>query len=375
MPAKPIAGSELGHPRADLTLQDTLVVDATVHAYSMAEENWVPGPYRDRVPKQLAEMLNNGQQVTPDGDLKWALDRKRFLGGADPELLGRALFLESYTDMCVYHGTPMYGIFKDGGSPLWAGKRMQKMWPGRVALYGGVSPWEPGAVDEVERLVKEDEVVGIKMYPMDIVEGRLVSYRLDDPEIAFPILERARSLGVRVVATHKSIPQGRVPSEPFAPWDVAGAASTFPDLTIEIVHGGLAFLEETASQVHRFPNVAVNLENSAFIMVKQPAHFARLLGELIVRGGEDRIFWSSGATARHPQPFLQAFWNFQIPERMRDEYGYPELTAEIKQKILGLNHARLLGWDPEEMRTRIEQDDIGMIKELQEPWGGNEHDQ
>jgi predicted TIM-barrel fold metal-dependent hydrolase len=352
-----------------LTLDKVFVLDATVHAYSLAEDNWVPGPYRDLVPKALAEMLASGQHVTPDGDPKWALDRRRFLGGADPDLLGRALFLESYTDMCVYHSTPMYGIFKDGGSPLWAGKQMQKDWPGRVALYGGVSPWKDDAVDEVERLVVEDVAVGIKMYPMDIVEGRIASYRLDDPEIAFPILEKARSLGVKVVATHKSIPQGRVPSEPFAPFDVAGAAAAFPDLTIEIVHGGLAFLEETASQIQRFPNVAVNLENSGFLMVKQPARFAHLLGELIVRGGEDRIFWSSGATARHPQPFLQAFWDFQIPARLQDEYGYPELTPELKEKILGLNQARMLGWNVQEIRRGLEGDDVGMVKKLREPWG------
>ena len=131
--------------------------------------------------------------------------------GADPELLGKALFLESDTDICIYYGIPLYGMYKDGGSPLWAGKRMRELWPGRVELYGPVSPSQDGACDEVERLVAEDDVIGIKLYPMDIIKGEIVSCRLDDPEIAFPLLEKAQSLGIKVVAIHKSIPQGQVP--------------------------------------------------------------------------------------------------------------------------------------------------------------------
>lgn len=351
-------------------LEDVFVLDSTVHGYNTTRENYTPGPYRDRVAGQLSRMLLDGHQnLLPDGDPKWAMTAERFRRGADPELLGRALFHESDTDMCVYHGVPLYGIYRDGGSPLWVGKAMQEMWPGRVALYGPVSPWEPGAVEEVERLVTEDGVVGIKMYPMDIVRGEIQSYRLDDPEIAFPILERIQQLGVKVVATHKALPQGQVPSEPFAPWDVAGAATAFPDLTFEIVHGGIAFLEETAWQIQRFPNVAVNLEqSSAFLMIRQPARFAHLLGQLLFWGGADRIFWSSGAIGRHPQPFLERFWDFEIPKQMQEEYGYPELTEEIKRQILGLNHARLLGWDVPELRAKLASDPVGMAKTLEQPW-------
>ena len=86
------------------------------------------------------------------------------------------------------------------------------------------------------------------------------------------------------------------------------------------------------------------------------------------QGREDRIFWSSGATARHPQPFLSRFWEFQIPYRLREDYGYPELTEEIKEKILGKNQAAMLGWDLDEVRARVQNDGIGMRKELAEPW-------
>jgi hypothetical protein len=38
---------------------------------------------------------------------------------------------------------------------------------------------------------------------------------------------------------------------------------------------------------------------------------------------------------------IEALWRFEIPEQMRRDYGYPELTKAAKRKILGLNSARL----------------------------------
>ena len=43
----------------------------------------------------------------------------------------------------------------------------------------------------------------------------------------------------------------------------------FPDLTFEIVHGGMAFNEETAWLLGRFPNVWVNLETLNIVLVKR----------------------------------------------------------------------------------------------------------
>lgn len=361
----------VNHDQAARALRDVLVVDSTVHGYHTHPDNFVAGEYHSRVASQLSEMLFRGHRaIVPDGDAaRWTLPRERFMRGADPDLLGSALFAESATDVCFYHGTPLYGMFRDGGSPLWVGKEMRDRWPARVGLYGPISPWQPDALDILERLVDEDRVDGIKLYPLDLVDGEVKSYRLDDREIAFPIIERARALGIRVIATHKALPQGQVPTEPYAPWDVPGAALAFPDMTFEIVHGGLAYLEETAMQLQCFPNVCVNLENAATgLLWRQPRKFAHLLGELLLAGGEGRIFWSSGALAQHPRPFLELFWEFQIPEDLQRDYGYPELTEQSKRAILGENHLRVIGWDADSVRERIAQDEFGRQEALSEPW-------
>ena len=70
----------------------------------------------------------------------------------------------------------------------------------------------------------------------------------------------AEQLGVKVVAVHKSIPMGNAPTAPFRPDDIESPAADFPDLNFEIVHGGFTFVEETAFQLARFPNIYVNLE-------------------------------------------------------------------------------------------------------------------
>jgi hypothetical protein len=60
--------------------------------------------------------------------------------------------------------------------------------------------------------------------------------------------------------------------------------------------------------------------------------------------GEDRIvFGSDSVWYGSPQWQIEAFWRFQIPEAMRQKWGYPELTERAKRKILGLNSARLYG--------------------------------
>jgi hypothetical protein len=61
-------------------------------------------------------------------------------------------------------------------------------------------------------------------------------------------------------------------------------------------------------------------------------------------------------------PPIDALRAFQIPVAMREQYGYPELTPEIKAKILGLNAARIYGIDPVAARERSRSDDMAWIK-------------
>ena len=347
---------------------DSFVLDAVVHGYNFAPENQKGGV----ICQQLVGMIYHGFHCgfQPRGQSQWILDAYRFMHGADPALLSHALFAESQTDACIYHGVPVYGMFADGGSPLWVGKEMRERYPGRVLLYGPISPWQPGALEEVDRLVEEEGVVGLKLYPMDLIEGEIKNFHMDDPEVAFPIFERAQAKGIRSIAIHKAIPLGPVPIEPFQPTDVQSAAAAFPNLTFEIVHGGFAYLEETALQVARFPNITINLEGSSAYLANAPRKFAELIGTFLFWGGADRIIWATGSILLHPRPFIEAFWNFQMPDDLVNDYGFPPLTNEMKRGILGGNIARILGLDVEAMKQAAAGDEFAARTDLAAPWSG-----
>ena len=59
---------------------------------------------------------------------------------------------------------------------------------------------------------------------------------------------------------------------------------------------------------------------------------------------------------------IDAFRAFRIPLEMRERWGYPELTPRVKEKILGLNAARVYGIDPIAARQRARNDDLAWIK-------------
>src|SRR5258706_13438686 len=112
----------------------------------------------------------------------------------------------------------------------------------------------------------------------------------------------AASSASRVIAVHKAMPLGPVQMDPFRNGDVDYAAIDFPDLAFEVVHSGLAFLDEAALQIARFPNVYVGLESTAALAVRHPRKFARILREFLLAGGARKLFRASGASSPQPRP-------------------------------------------------------------------------
>ncbi|MGW7353684.1 amidohydrolase family protein [Streptomyces sp. NPDC054784] len=338
-------------------IEDVPVVDAVVHGYNSPPETW-KHPLAGVV---VDSLYNRYHRIfSPRDDPKWILDRHRF-ERVGPELLEHALFAESRTDFAVYHDIPLYGMYEQGASPLWIGREMRERNPDRVAVFGGIWPGHPDPVGEVDRLVDEEKVVGLKFYPYDIYDGRGETVRMDDVDSVFPILEHAQRRGIRSVAVHKAIAMVGCPVQPFAPGDLDNAFLAFPELNFQIVHGGFAFLEDTALQLSYYPNASVVLEGASAYLVNSPLRFAEILSAFVRAGAADRIIWGTGCTALHPQPLLDAFWEFQFPDWMIEGYGLPPLTKELKRKILGGNIARILDLkvtpDPAE-------------RELAEPWTG-----
>ena len=74
------------------------------------------------------------------------------------------------------------------------------------------------------------------------------------------------------------------PVRPFGVQDLEDALIAFPRLNFQIVHGGFAFLEETALLLSYFPNASVVLEGASAYIVNSPLKFAEILVRFLMTG-------------------------------------------------------------------------------------------
>ncbi|HTW25828.1 MAG TPA: amidohydrolase family protein [Acetobacteraceae bacterium] len=346
-----------------MSIDGMFVFDSVVHGFDSTTAN-----IASRYGKSLL-LGNHAFQwaMVPD---PYRLPPDRYFQPITADILESALFLETQVDAACYHTVPAFGFLHDF-SPMAIGLELKRRHPDRMILYGGISPLQgPRALDELDRQVEEWGISGLKLYPVDVIDGDVRVLRFDDRDLLYPVLERCRARGVRVVAVHKAMPLGAVAMDPFKNGDIDYAAIDFPDLAFEVVHSGFAFLDEAAAQIARFPNVYVGLESTASLAVRHPRKLARILGEFIMMGGAQKLFWSSGASSPHPRPVLEAFARLEMPAEMIEGDGYAPLTREVKADILGRNYARLHGIDLAATQAKIADDAIARRRAagLAEPW-------
>lgn len=339
----------------------TFVIDAVTHAYNLDPSNYRAGRYAESL-AQLIWGLHSGLSADPHRVVK----AEGFLKNWSVQELAHILFVESCIDVAVHHVLPLQTLYTDGLCSYEKTLEIKKRYPDRFLVYAGVDPLRgTAALDDLEKQAEELKPVGLKLYPAAWLGDsfRHTGWRMDDPSIAFPLFERARKLGIKNIAVHKGLPMGAVPLEPYKVDDIGGAADAFPDLNFEIVHGGMAFLDETGMQLSLFPNVYVNLEVTGALIVKRERWFAESLAALLKWAGPAKIMWGSGTVFSHPQPALHKFWEeFQLPEDLVSVAGM-QVTPEVKRMILGENYARYAGVDIEAAKKRISNDTFSKARE------------
>ncbi len=337
-------------------LEDVFVIDGVAHSYDYRDSNNAAGRYSESVTDLI---FGAHTALSPAG---YRVPREHYIRDWSVEETANMLFVESDYDLACHHVLEL-NAYKDGGSGLAKAREAKERWPDRFIVYAGVDPLKgQAALDELERQVEELDPVGLKLYPNSWGADGVSGWHMDDPEVAFPLFDKAQQLGLKAVAIHKAVPLGPVPMKHYRVDDIDAAADAFPDLAFEIVHGGMAFVEETAWQLARYPNVYVNLEVTASLTVAKPALFTQALAGLIGPSGAagiDRLIWGTGASVWHPDPPLQWFWNsFEFSEEMVEGLALPQIDKAAKRKILGENYARLIGLDIEAARQRIAGDEF-----------------
>ena len=247
----------------------------------------------------------------------------------------------------------------------------------RLLLHGRVNPNQPGDVEGMDELAERWGVSAWTTYTQWGPNGR--GYFLSDPDTGTPFIEKARSLGVKVICIHKGIPFGGRSYEHSLCDDVGVVARQFPDVSFIIYHSGWvpgqperayeqdARREGVDSLVHSLldngvppnSNVYAELGSTWRGVMGDPDSAAHCLGKLLKYVGEDNVLWGTDSIwYGSPQDQIQAFRSFQIAPELRERHGYPTITPALRAKVFGLNATRPYRISADEVLKRAGSDAI-----------------
>jgi predicted TIM-barrel fold metal-dependent hydrolase len=249
----------------------------------------------------------------------------------------------------------------------------------RMLAHGLVTPQLGGAdLDFMEMQAATLRVDAWKAYTGSCPKGFDRGWFVDDEKIAYPMLEKARKVGVRRFCVHKGLPLGPI-ADYNHPRDLIKAAKDFPDIDFLVYHSGLLGAAaakpsgevpwttefcEMKKQEPGLRNIYMEL-GSTFgqLVTTNPTACAHLLGQLLTAFGADHVLWGTDSIwYGSPQWQIEAFRRFEIPEALVERHGYPPLTRQVKEQIFGLNGARVFGVDVAAKRNEIPGDYLSRIK-------------
>jgi predicted TIM-barrel fold metal-dependent hydrolase len=128
--------------------------------------------------------------------------------------------------------------------------------PEHLIGYASVNPAYQGAqaaVDELERAVVELGLSGVKLYPM------YQHWRVNDPEIAFPVYEKALALGIPVMIHQAGSTRIDASLELGRPALLDDIGRTFRDLRVIVAHTGWPWVDEALFLLTKHPNFYAEL--------------------------------------------------------------------------------------------------------------------
>jgi predicted TIM-barrel fold metal-dependent hydrolase len=304
------------------------------------------------------------------------VDPQRWSGEIDPNAIDAAawaalVFGASETDVALLTSTPgPQGDNVLANAQIAAARDVIARYgdDGRVLTHTIVHP--DLGVAELDRMVGWHEALRPSAWKVYTLYGAGGGWFLDDA-VGESFLARVAEVGPRIVCAHKGL-GGPIPDASVAtasPRDIGPAAAAWPDIRFVVYHSGYerdpvgqegAFdAEQPAANargvdrlVHSLrahgirpgANVYAELGSTWYLMLRRPVEAAHVLGKLLDTVGSERVLWGTDSTwYGTPQPLIDAFRAFSIPQWMQDEFGYAALSDDVKTRILGANARDLYG--------------------------------
>ncbi len=249
----------------------------------------------------------------------------------------------------------------------------------RMLAHGLVTPQLGQTdLDFMELQAETLKIDAWKAYTGSCPKGFEHGWFVDDEKLAYPMLEKARKVGVRRFCVHKGLPLGAV-ADYNHPRDLIKAAKDFPDIDFLVYHSGLLgvtapkptgevpWTTEFCEMKKKEPgikNIYMEMGSTfAQLVTTNPTACAHLLGQMIEAFGADHVLWGTDSIwYGTPQWQIEAFRRFEIPDALVERHGYAPLTRGVKEQIFGLNAARVFGVDVDAKRNEIPKDYLNQIR-------------
>ena len=261
---------------------------------------------------------------------------------------------DSYS-MCVFaldlvHVFPMEVSITELND--WVVKQAQRDPRGRIIPFACIDPRRDVAVDEARRCVLELGVHGFKLYPP-------TGFYPNDPEIFHfyeEVIKLQRETGKTIpVLFHQGFSfSGSIFAQPIYLEEVAFRFK--PELKIVMAHAGIPWVDEAISIAALHHNVYLDIALYGDLYGFWPEMHAQFFGKAKRAGvlnhvlfGSDWPLASAWMTAAPDDPawsvlhrVVRSLRDIQVAEPLR-KMGYPEITGEDMEGILGSNAVELFG--------------------------------
>lgn len=288
------------------------------------------------------------------------------------------VFIDSDTDMMVLSFVPSYRdaeplTIEEAAATAGIVERMEGSH--RLLVHGRVNPNQDGDLQAMDELAERWKVSAWKTYTQWGPNGN--GYFLSD-DIGLAFIEKARKLGIKNICVHKGIPFGPQSYEHSLCDDIGVVARRYPDVQFLIYHSGFVpgkaegpynpdhnegidslIKSVMENDLPMNSNVYAELGSTWRYLMRDPQNAAHALGKLFKHVGQDNVLWGTDSIwYGSPQDQIQAFRTFQISEELREQYGYPEITPELRAKVFGLNAMKPYPISNAEMKQHMARDRI-----------------
>jgi predicted TIM-barrel fold metal-dependent hydrolase len=209
--------------------------------------------------------------------------------------------------------------------------------PDRITGYASANPTATGIASKVKAWA-EMGFAALSIYPPE-------GFYPDDRDV-YPFYEACVANGIRTVFVHTgllSMPQLLLKYA--QPTHLDAAARDFPEINFVAEHFGYPWENDLIAVAWKHSNVYICSTYLAASLPWAPGDFYHAYGRALrdignskqVVWGSDWVFWTETSVTAQ----IQAIRDLQMPDDLRERYGYPEITDEIRGDLLG-NAARAM---------------------------------